>query len=350
MPNFNISKGYTNDLANQPIVDGYMYVTIDGQKLYIDDRTSRFVLNAEKADILKGNSLPAVPDTPIAAGEEIPWSWEAINDIALSGKAEEYMSLGAVKTVTLNESILDTTTHKVMVIGINQDNDQSITFQTQNCLNTITAFGSSNAYWTESIIRELCQSYYNAFPGKASIKTIQRGTCKNTSSYSNRNASAIYNDETVFILSEREIGLDRYAPLSSANSTTSNAECAIGKNFTYNYFTDNNKCIKKLGDTGEIHRYWCRSHEYSKTNTGCGVYDNGLATTWTYNLKVGLAPAFIIGNGTLTTDLTCEDIIPRLVPLTGVDGQVLMMTSAGLAWADPSSGAALEWGSFNDLV
>lgn len=129
--------------------------------------------------------------------------------------------LGTTKSVTLSSAVLGTTTHLIRVIGVDQDANNTVTFQTKNCLSQYTAFGS-NAIWIDSTARSLCQNYYNAFPGKAAIKTIKKGTCPN---YGNRNQNVTYNDETVFLLSEREFGLDTYSPLSTANSTTSKAEC-----------------------------------------------------------------------------------------------------------------------------
>lgn len=129
--------------------------------------------------------------------------------------------LGTTKSVTLSSTVLGTTTHLIRVIGVDQDANNTVTFQTKNCLSQYTTFGS-NAVWIDSTARSLCQNYYNAFPGKAAIKTIKKGTCPN---YGNRNQNVTYNDETVFLLSEREFGLDTYSPLSTANSTTSKAEC-----------------------------------------------------------------------------------------------------------------------------
>lgn len=129
--------------------------------------------------------------------------------------------LGTTKSVTLSSAVLGTTTHLIRVIGVDQDANNTVTFQTKNCLSQYTTFGS-NAVWIGSTARSLCQNYYNAFPGKAAIKTIKKGTCPN---YGDRNQNVTYNDETVFLLSEREFGLDTYSPLSTANSTTSKAEC-----------------------------------------------------------------------------------------------------------------------------
>ena len=129
--------------------------------------------------------------------------------------------LGTTKSVTLSSAVLGTTTHLIRVIGVDQDANNTVTFQTKNCLSQHTTFGS-NAVWIGSTARSLCQNYYNAFPGKAAIKTIKKGTCPN---YGDRNQNVTYNDETVFLLSEREFGLDAYSPLSTANSTTSKAEC-----------------------------------------------------------------------------------------------------------------------------
>ena len=203
--------------------------------------------------------------------------------------------LGTTKSVTLSSAVLGTTTHLIRVIGVDQDANNTVTFQTKNCLSQYTSFGS-NAVWIGSTTRSLCQNYYNAFPGKAAIKTIKKGTCPSTNS--SRNGDVTYNDETVFLLSEREFGLDSYSPLSVANSSTSKAECTQGKNFAYSYYTSNATRIMYLGDTStSSYGYpWERSRNYNSSNRVCRVGYDGGATYNYYDDSYGLAPAFVIGN------------------------------------------------------
>lgn len=202
--------------------------------------------------------------------------------------------LGTTKSVTLSSAVLGTTTHLIRVIGVDQDANNTVTFQTKNCLNQYTSFGSS-AVWIGSTARSLCQNYYNAFPGKGAIKTIKKGTCPN---YGSRNQNVTYNDETVFLLSEREFGLDTYSPLSTANSTTSKAECTQGKNFAYSYYTSNATRVMYLGDTStSSYGYpWERSRSCNISNVVCYVGSNGTAGNYYCNNSSGLAPAFVIGN------------------------------------------------------
>lgn len=202
--------------------------------------------------------------------------------------------LGTTKSVTLSSAVLGTTTHLIRVIGVDQDANNTVTFQTKNCLSQYTTFGS-NVVWIGSTARSLCQNYYNAFPGKAAIKTIKKGTCPN---YGDRNQNVTYNDETVFLLSEREFGLDAYSPLSTANSTTSKAECTQGKNFAYSYYTSNATRIMYLGDTStSSYGYpWERSRNYNYSGYVCYVGNGGGANYDYYGSSDGLAPAFVIGN------------------------------------------------------
>ena len=202
--------------------------------------------------------------------------------------------LGTTKSVTLSSAVLGTTTHLIRVIGVDQDANNTVTFQTKNCLSQYTTFGR-NAVWIGSTARSLCQNYYNAFPGKGAIKTIKKGTCPN---YGDRNQNVTYNDETVFLLSEREFGLDTYSPLSTANSTTSKAECTQGKNFAYSYYTSNVTRVMYLGDTStSSYGYpWERSRRYNHSSVVCLVDDDGYAGYDTYVNRYGLAPAFVIGN------------------------------------------------------
>lgn len=203
--------------------------------------------------------------------------------------------LGTTKSVTLSSAVLGTTTHLIRVIGVDQDANNTVTFQTKNCLSQYTTFGSSAA-WIGSTARTLCQNYYNAFPGKAAIKTVSKGTCPSTDG--SRNGTPTYNNETVFLLSEREFGLDSYSPLSTANSSTSKAECTAGKNFAYSYYTSNSTRIMYLGDTStSSYGYpWERSRFCNGSNAVCGVSGYGTARSYNYYDGDGLAPAFVIGN------------------------------------------------------
>lgn len=202
--------------------------------------------------------------------------------------------LGTTKSVTLSSAVLGTTTHLIRVIGVDQDANNTVTFQTKNCLSQYTTFGD-NAMWIGSTARSLCQNYYNAFPGKAAIKTVSKGTCPD---YGNRNQDVTYNNETVFLLSEREFGLDSYSPLSTSNSTTSRAECTQGKNFAYSYYTSNATRVMYLGDTStNSYGYpWERSRYCSNSGGVCGVGGGGSASYGNYGYGYGLAPAFVIGN------------------------------------------------------
>ncbi len=201
--------------------------------------------------------------------------------------------LGTTKSVTLSSAVLGTTTHLIRVIGVDQDADNTVTFQTKNCLSEQTDFGN-NAVWIGSTAKSLCQNYYNAFPGKAAIKTINKGTCAN---YGSRNEKVTYNDETVFLLSEREFGLDSDSPLSTANSGTFHAECTLRKNFAYNYYTSNTTRTMYLGDASTRDgQPWERSRSYEFEVRVCFVNYLGTASRVACGSLRGLAPAFVIGN------------------------------------------------------
>lgn len=201
--------------------------------------------------------------------------------------------LGTTKSVTLSSAVLGTTTHLIRVIGVDQDADNTVTFQTANCLANNTTF-DNGSMWIGSTARSLCQSYYNAFPGKTAIKTVSKGTI--ASYIGNRGANTVtYNNEAVWLPSEREMGLDSYSQISVANSTTTNAECTYGKNFSYAYYTSDSNRIKKLSDSGSTYWYWVRSRGYNYSGSVCFVNSYGGAAYYYYNSSYGLAPAFVIG-------------------------------------------------------
>lgn len=259
----------------------------------------------------------------------------------MTGHAQDWVSVGAIKTVTLNEEIQGTTTHSVRVIGINQDNDQSITFHANTLLSTSTVFSpqSGSGNWIGSTVRSLCQNYYNAFPGKDYITTVSKGTSK-TNTY--RKGTAIYTDETVWLLSEREMGLDSYSPISVANSTTTNAECTYGKNFSYSYYTDDTSRIKKDSESLKAKSYWLRSIRNNNDDICVRINAKGQISGGQFFVASNgcLAPAFVIGNEEsakkylVEKEFTTQDIVSRLISDGGITGQVLTKTDEGCEWTD----------------
>lgn len=242
-------------------------------------------------------------------GDTIWWSnlqnW-ILNNSSLQDRLD---CVGKQKKVILTSPLLGTTEHMVRCIGADQDGDKTLAFQTSNCLKTEAYFdeGVNGTDWIGSEARDSCKQYYQRFPGKDFIRSLERGTCKKYVANNDRNVLAEYESETVFLLSEREIGLDKYSPLSVANSTMENAECTRHKNFSYNYYTDNNNRIKKFGDNGQPTIYWLRSKTYY-TSPGseesiCGVTATGtFASVLTLDIwgdrfpqAHGFSPAFVIG-------------------------------------------------------
>lgn len=306
-------------------------------KQYVDNHTVSAMVYEE---------LPAKPSAPIADGQEIPYTWEQINAITLAGKAQEYFSLGATKLVNLSTVVLGANAATMMVIGFNQDGENTTTFQTKGVLPTITAFGSS-AVWIDSTVRTQCQNFYNACEAKSFIKTVSKGTCPNY--VPAKNGTATYNDEAVWIPSETEMGLDKYSSLTKSNSTTSNSECTKGYNAGYNYYTSNATRVKyQMSANGTLTTttkwYWGRSRTCNNSNGVCYVYNDGGATYTGYTSSGGLAPAFVIGNSDapspsakITQD--GEDITDKVKGLVGGDGskvgdiKVTTRTDLGNAWA-----------------
>lgn len=269
------------------------------------------------------SGLPEKPSTPIADGQEIPYTWEEINAITLAGKAQEYFSLGATKLVNLSTAVLGANAATMMVIGFNQDGENTTTFQTKGTLPTDIAFGSS-AVWIGSTARIQCQNFYNACEAKSFIKTVSKGTCLDQ--VSGKNGTATYNDETVWIPSETEIGLDKYSSLTKSNSTSSNSECTKGYNATYSYYTSDTTRIKyQMNANGSLTTtaiwHWERSRYYGYSDWPCIVRSDGQPDRRDYDGSNGLAPAFVIGNGTFSAKITQdgEDITDKVKGLITSD-------------------------------
>lgn len=213
---------------------------------------------------------------------------------ALSGERKN--CVGKKKLVSLSSAVLGGNAATMICIGADQDGTGTLTFQTAGTLPNNLQFGD-NAIWIGSDARKQCQNFYNYCSAKASIKTVSKGTCPN---YGSRNESVTYNNETVWLPSEREMGLDSYSPISTSNSTTSKAECTKGYNAPYSYYTSNSKRVKYYMNangtlTSNTNWYWERSRHYNRSSGVCYVRSDGSASSISYDDGHGLAPAFVIG-------------------------------------------------------
>ena len=95
------------------------------------------------------------------------------------------------------------------------------------------------------------------------------------------------------------MGLDSWSPLSTANSSTSKAECTQGYNAPYQYYDSNSDRIKygmdASGNVGSTARYyWERSRSYDYSISVCYVAAGGNAHHNYYYGSGHLAPAFVI--------------------------------------------------------
>ena len=224
------------------------------------------------------------------------------NWIAGASTSELAACVGKTKSVTLTSAVQGTTTHLVRCIGYNCDRDKSntsrntLTFHTKNCLANTTVFGNSNGLWNGSTVRTLCTNYYNAFPGKVSVVTVSKGTATTTNS--SQAATPTYQDETVFLPSDCEMGFPKGASYSNGKgyAASYNEFCQQNTSKTaYQYYTSNNSRIKYYGDSGtSAAYYWERSLYYNTANFACRVNGDGQPGSFNCDNSIGFAPAFVI--------------------------------------------------------
>ena len=220
------------------------------------------------------------------------------NWVANASSSERAACVGKKKLVSLSTAVLGANAAIMICIGADQDGSKTLTFQTAGLLPNTTVFGS-DAVWIGSTARAQCQNFYNYCSAKASIKTISKGTCPDC--VSGQNGTATYNNETVWIPSETEMGFDdMYSSLTKKNSTASNSECTKGYNAAYSYYTSNTTRVKyTMNANGSLTTnsgwYWERSRRYYYSSGVCGVNHDGSASNDNYYNNVYLAPAFVIG-------------------------------------------------------
>ena len=264
--------------------------------------------------VAQGTNHTAPSNKTITVSAEY-WSWgseTATGDAAwwaglknwIAGASTSELSacVGKTKSVTLNTAVQGTITHLVRCIGYNCDRDKSnisantLTFHTKNCLANTTVFSSSNSKWTGSTVRNLCTDYYNAFPGKVSLVTVSKGTATTTNN--SQTATPTYQDETVFLPSDCEMGFPKGADYSNGKGYAASYDEFCQQNTSktaYQYYTSNNSRIKYLGDSSSSAQYyWERSLFRNGTFLACIVFSDGKPNTSPYQYTGGFAPAFVI--------------------------------------------------------
>ena len=293
--NVTITRAGDGVISYTPTSVSGLTITLNGTTLNIKGNGSTAVSTTITVRVAEGTNYLAPSNKTISVTATY-WDWgtdEMTVDAAwfqglhnyLQSNAASSSWIGDTKRVTLSSAVLGTTTHLIRCIDVNKDATRSVTFQTANMLNDYLSngFGSSTT-WNTSYAKDYCEQYYNAFPGRAYIATIRKGT--NTS----YNSSSIsYTNETVFIPSIHEMGLASY------NYAPDTGEYTQGVNSSYAYYTSNSTRIKKKGDNGSADYYWTRSRSTGNSSSVCFVSKGGSGSRGFYSRSnYGLAPALVI--------------------------------------------------------
>lgn len=288
-------SGLTLSLSGNILnIKGNGSTAISGQKITINvAQGTNYLAPASKQITVNATYWEWGSETAVG---DASW-WAGLKAWAASASTSERSAcVGKKKKVSLSTAVLGANQASMVCIGADQDGTGTLAFQTEGTLPTSTVFGNSQD-WPSSTARTQCQNFYNYCSAKNSIKTVKKGLAARNSS---RNGAVTYSDETVWLPSEREMGLDSYSSLSTANSTTSKAECTQGYNAAYSYYTNNSRRIKyKMNANGTLTSstdwYWERSRYYDTSSRVCIVNRGGSANLNSYGDSDGLAPAFVIG-------------------------------------------------------
>lgn len=228
--------------------------------------------------------------------------WDGLKNWTINASsAERKACVGKTKRISLSPTLLGGSQVLMRCVGADQDGVGTLTFTAVSALPNKYKFDNYRGYWIGSVARDqVCQLFYDRCSAKNAIKTVKKGTC--SSANISRNSNVSYNDEKVFLLSEREYGLDLCSSISVENSTTSKAECTYGYNAAYNYFTNNSTRVTYLGDsignpTSNYADQWTRSVYYadSKYISKLQGVIGGQTAGSKYDNTQGYAPAFVIG-------------------------------------------------------
>lgn len=226
---------------------------------------------------------------------DVFWWKSLYNWVQNSTVAERKACIGKTKKLTLSKAVLGATTVVMLCIGADEDGDNTLTFQTMNVLpKSFTV--SYSTEWLNSAQRTQCINFYNACQIQDYIKTVKKGVAQTGTQ---GNGAVIYNWETVWVLSFRELNLDSdYASISVSNSTQTKAECTYNFNAPYTYYQNNVRGKQIANSDGAVSGSNFASYPTRSMKYNGYVYYIYNTNDWTYansNFTGYLAPAFVIG-------------------------------------------------------
>lgn len=281
--------------GNVLTIKGDGKTVVDGINISIGAKNcKRYSTPSEKIITISTNYSSWSWGDQTAVGDVFWWR-DLYNWVQNSTVAERKACIGKTKKLTLSKSVLGANTVVMLCIGADEDGDNTLTFQTMNVLpRSFTV--SYNTTWLNSAQRTQCVNFYNACQIQDYIKTVKKGVAQTGTE---GNGTVIYNWETVWILSFRELNLDSdYASISASNSTQTKAECTYNFNAPYTYYQNNVRGKQIADSNGAVSGsnfaiYPTRSMKYNGY-----VYYIYNTNDWTYassNFTSYLAPAFTIG-------------------------------------------------------
>ena len=281
--------------GNVLTIKGDGKTVVDGINISIGAKNcKRYSTPSEKIITISTNYSSWSWGDQTAVGDVFWWR-DLYNWVQNSTVAERKACIGKTKKLTLSKSVLGANTVVMLCIGADEDGDNTLTFQTMNVLPRSFTVSYSTA-WLNSAQRTQCVNFYNACQIQDYIKTVKKGVAETGT---RGNGTVIYNWETVWILSLRELNYDpAEASISASSSTQTKAECTYNFNAPYTYY-QNNVRGKQIADSNgavsgsNFASYPTRSMQYN--GYVYYIYNTNDLTYASSNFTSYLAPAFTIG-------------------------------------------------------
>lgn len=217
-------------------------------------------------------------------------SWDDINQAAVTGKAQDYWTIGDTKTITFQSSVFGSTSITVKILDFSYDDLASggkaaITFGMTNCFSTKQSMNATNTNvggWGEcalrsSLISDVLPALESAL-GSGVIKSVNKRT-----SAGNQSSTINTTADKIWLLSEFELWQSYSNSVAGEKPTDKSV-----------YYAELPLLSRTRAVDGTNSIWWCRSPVAANSTSFCTIAAGGTGSTQSASLTHGVSIGFCV--------------------------------------------------------